>query len=198
MNVPSDSEGSTAPRPAATVMLVRDGDRAAGGIEVFMVRRSARSPFMPDAYVFPGGAADPDDDDLIATAIREVEEEAGVRLEREALVRFSHWVTPPGESTRRYDTHFYLARARDDHAPEADEHETHDGRWVTAAAALREGEAGSMRLMYPTRKHLERLLAFPDVDALLAFAATKPIVTVAPWASPDAGYAMPAELEGAW
>ena len=43
------------PRPAATVILLRAG---AGGqpAAIFMLRRSARSPFMPDALVFPGGA----------------------------------------------------------------------------------------------------------------------------------------------
>lgn len=35
--------------------MVRD---ASGGIEVLLVRRSARSPFMPDAMVFPGGRVD--------------------------------------------------------------------------------------------------------------------------------------------
>lgn len=163
-----------------------------------MVRRSARSPFAPDAYVFPGGAADPQDADLIATAIREVEEEAGVRLERDALVPFSHWITPPGEGARRYDTHFFIAAARADHAPAADGHETHDGLWTSPEDALRAGEAGTMRVIYPTRKHLERLRGFASVEAALRYARGKAIVTVAPWASPDAGYVMPAELEDAW
>ncbi len=45
-------------REAATVMLVRDGDR---GLEVFMLRRNLRSDFVGGAYVFPGGAIDPAD-----------------------------------------------------------------------------------------------------------------------------------------
>lgn len=45
-------------RLAATVMLLRE---AAGGLEVFMLRRSGRSPFAPDAFVFPGGAVDRND-----------------------------------------------------------------------------------------------------------------------------------------
>lgn len=40
------------PRPSAAVMLLRDTQ---SGLEVFMVRRSAKSAFMPDVYVFPGG-----------------------------------------------------------------------------------------------------------------------------------------------
>ncbi|MEO9169562.1 MAG: NUDIX hydrolase [Candidatus Baltobacteraceae bacterium] len=40
-------------------MLARPG--AAGGIEILMVRRSARSAFAPDAFVFPGGTVDAQD-----------------------------------------------------------------------------------------------------------------------------------------
>ncbi len=46
-------------RLAATVMLVRD--RPAGGFEILMVRRSARSAFAPDAFVFPGGTVETGD-----------------------------------------------------------------------------------------------------------------------------------------
>jgi 8-oxo-dGTP pyrophosphatase MutT (NUDIX family) len=47
-------------RPAATVMLVRDGAEPAP-LEVLMVRRSLQSEFVSGAYVFPGGALDPSD-----------------------------------------------------------------------------------------------------------------------------------------
>ena len=162
-----------------------------------MVRRSARSPFAPDAVVFPGGALDPEDLDVAAAAVRELEEETGVRLEREALVAFSHWITPPNEN-RRYDTHFFVAAAPDGQTPVADEHETHDGRWFDPNDALAQHRAGSLHLIYPTIKHLERLAPFTDVEDLLAYARAKPIVTVAPYTSPDTGYVMPTELEGAW
>lgn len=46
--------GPAEARPSAALVLARD--RAGGGIEVFMVRRHAASPFMPDVYVFPGGS----------------------------------------------------------------------------------------------------------------------------------------------
>jgi 8-oxo-dGTP pyrophosphatase MutT (NUDIX family) len=45
------------PRPAATVMVVRDGEDS-GSLEVLMVRRNLRSDFVGGAYVFPGGAVD--------------------------------------------------------------------------------------------------------------------------------------------
>jgi recombination protein RecT len=77
-------------------MLVRD---EGGRIEAYMARRSARSAFMPDAYVFPGGALDACDDSpralalldsvpagvegaFAVAAIRELLEEAGVLLAR--------------------------------------------------------------------------------------------------------------------
>lgn len=45
------------PRPAATVLLLRD-QGADGGIEVLMTRRSPHASFLPGAYVFPGGGVD--------------------------------------------------------------------------------------------------------------------------------------------
>jgi 8-oxo-dGTP pyrophosphatase MutT (NUDIX family) len=48
-------------RDAASVIVAREeGDE---GPEVFLVRRSARSVFLPDLYVFPGGAVDVEDAD---------------------------------------------------------------------------------------------------------------------------------------
>ena len=51
------SEPAT-PRPAATVVLMRDGDH---GPEILLLRRSGRSRFVPGAYVFPGGRVDASD-----------------------------------------------------------------------------------------------------------------------------------------
>jgi 8-oxo-dGTP pyrophosphatase MutT (NUDIX family) len=42
-------------RPAATVMLLRDGP---SGLEVFMLRRATSASFAGGAYVFPGGRVD--------------------------------------------------------------------------------------------------------------------------------------------
>lgn len=46
------------PRPAATVVTVRDGP---AGYEVLMLRRNLRSDFVGGAYVFPGGGVEPGD-----------------------------------------------------------------------------------------------------------------------------------------
>ena len=85
-------------RPAATVLLLRDGET---GVEVLMTRRSATASFAPGAYVFPGGGIDAADalahsqstrrasqSDLHLTqaiaAIRESFEELGILLARRA------------------------------------------------------------------------------------------------------------------
>jgi 8-oxo-dGTP pyrophosphatase MutT (NUDIX family) len=56
---PPTFDPATVPiRPAATVMLVRDADDGAAGIEVFMLRRTANAIFGGGMYVFPGGRVD--------------------------------------------------------------------------------------------------------------------------------------------
>ncbi|HUN69683.1 MAG TPA: MBL fold metallo-hydrolase, partial [Burkholderiales bacterium] len=46
------------PRPAATLLLLRE---SASAPEVFMLQRTSKAAFLPGAFVFPGGALDPDD-----------------------------------------------------------------------------------------------------------------------------------------
>ena len=89
-----------APRPAATVLLLRDGPQ---GLEVLMTRRSMTASFAPGAYVFPGGGIDALDADAAThavaqrrasqsdlnltraiAAIRESFEELGILLARHA------------------------------------------------------------------------------------------------------------------
>jgi 8-oxo-dGTP pyrophosphatase MutT (NUDIX family) len=105
---PTGGMAPVTPRPAATVMLLRDGT---GGLEVLLLQRAASTPFVPGAHVFPGGAVDPADGDpavdevldgrtgtdadqllrvdsggsaYFVTAVRECLEEAGVVLARDA------------------------------------------------------------------------------------------------------------------
>jgi 8-oxo-dGTP pyrophosphatase MutT (NUDIX family) len=48
------------PKPAATLILVRDAE-GGDAVEVFCVQRSGKSAFMGGAIVFPGGKVDPSD-----------------------------------------------------------------------------------------------------------------------------------------
>ena len=262
-------------RPASTVMLVRPGVSTTS-YEVFMLRRSAKSAFAPDVFVFPGGTVDEADSSpaaleriegleeirlarmfrsvstplladhapelhhthrqaLLVAALREVFEECGVlfttgqgdlddthelaalrsalhagtttfgevleilglRADAGVLELFSQWITPPGETTRRFDAHFFVARANAQ-SPRADTVETHDEVWIEPADALLRNKQGTFAMVYPTIKHLERLAEFTSVDELMAFARRKPIIRIMPNMTPEAGFVMPAELEYAW
>src|SRR5262245_61588833 len=55
---PEGSWMSATPLPASTVILLRDGPRSP---EVLLLERHAKSEFLPDMYVFPGGRVDDDD-----------------------------------------------------------------------------------------------------------------------------------------
>jgi 8-oxo-dGTP pyrophosphatase MutT (NUDIX family) len=91
------------PKPASTVVLLRDGDR---GIDMYLLRRHAHMAFAAGMYAFPGGTVDPRDYDadigwagppaaawaermdcpeteafaLVCAAVRETFEESGVLL----------------------------------------------------------------------------------------------------------------------
>ena len=51
----SSADGTTLARPAASIMLLRDGHH---GLEVFLQRRAAGMVFAPDVMAFPGGSVD--------------------------------------------------------------------------------------------------------------------------------------------
>ncbi|MGP9790352.1 NUDIX hydrolase [Roseinatronobacter sp. NSM] len=106
----------TAIRHAATVVLVRTGN---DGPQVLMGQRGATAAFMPDKFVFPGGAVDTTDAEiplarplagrcaarlshdapgpnaLAAAAIRELWEETGLMLGRAG-----DWPNPPADWAR--------------------------------------------------------------------------------------------------
>ena len=94
------------PRDASTVVLLRGGDGARGGVEVYLLRRTLDMAFAGGFCVFPGGGVDPRDFDheigwvgptasewaalmgttesharaLVCAAVRETFEESGVLL----------------------------------------------------------------------------------------------------------------------
>src|SRR5215211_7270769 len=57
-SAPAASAGERPPRPAATIVVLRDG---AGGIEVLLSRRAERGDHNSGAWVFPGGIVEPGD-----------------------------------------------------------------------------------------------------------------------------------------
>jgi 8-oxo-dGTP pyrophosphatase MutT (NUDIX family) len=171
----------TEPRQAATVIVLRGGGER---IEVLLVKRNPAARFMGAAWVFPGGAVDTADgeDDRAhrAAGVREVEEEAGLRLpDADALVPFSRWITP-AQVKIRYDTHFFLASAPPGQTPRPDGGEIVDARWYTPRGALAAYEDEEILLVFPTIKHLEALAPFGSADELLKWARGRSVEPVEP------------------
>jgi len=167
----------TKAREAASLILLRDSP---DGPEVLLVQRNPEQRFMGGAWVFPGGATHGEDIDHAATAIRELEEEAGIALSGDVeLVPFSRWITPE-EVKVRFDTWFFAAQAPPDTQARADGSECVDARWLRPAAALAAHAQDELVLVFPTIKHLELLSESPSVDATLAAARARPVEAIMP------------------
>src|ERR1700736_104397 len=57
---------AVAPRPASTILLLRDSANTKGEVEVFMMVRHYEIDFNSGALVFPGGSVDKGDQEIIA------------------------------------------------------------------------------------------------------------------------------------
>lgn len=161
----------TEPRPAAGVILLRRGRKhSSSGLEVLLGKRTSKARFMADVWVFPGGAVDGtanDDEAHRATALRELEEEASIRVSGpDQLVPFSRWITPV-EVKIRYDTRFYLAKAPAHSSAVPDGEEIVEVRWFGPAEALERHRAGEILLVFPTIKQLETLTRFDSPEEVL-------------------------------
>ena len=102
-------------------------------------------------------------------------------LDLDALVPFARWC-PNFKETRTFDTRFYLARVAADHAEASvDATENVHLFWATAADVLKRGDAGDLKIIFPTRRNLERLAQLADFDAAIAHADAHPVTKITPW-----------------
>ena len=150
------------PIPAASVMLLRGEP-----FEVLMIRRHEKASFVPNAWVFPGGAVDAADErgstleTMRAAAVRELFEETRIWVDPEQLVWTSRWITPEG-LPKRFDTYFFLARAGKGDEAIIDHQEAVDVVWLTPEVAIE-----TLDIVFPTLKNLEAIAGFDSIDALL-------------------------------
>jgi 8-oxo-dGTP pyrophosphatase MutT (NUDIX family) len=163
------------------VIVLRGGQDE---LEVLLVKRNPESRFMGGAWVFPGGAVNRGeghgDKALRAAAMRELAEEAGIRLSSpNELVPFSRWITPP-QVKIRFDTWFYLALLPDEAEARVDGSEVVDASWYRPSAALEAADRGELLLVFPTIKHLQQLSSFASTEELLAYAVGREIRPVEP------------------
>lgn len=115
------------------------------------------------------------------TALGPLLDRHGLTLDLDALVPFARWC-PNFTESRTFDARFYLARVEAGHVEaRVDATENVHLFWATAADVLRRAEAGSVKIIFPTRRNLERLALLVNFEAATAHAAAHPIETVTPW-----------------
>jgi recombination protein RecT len=92
----------------------------------------------------------------------------------------ARWTTGR-ERPRRFDTSFLVARMPEDQTPVADEAEQFEPVWVRPADALARHAAGTFYMIFPTIRTLQRLSAWPTVNAVLdACTSEAPLWTSCP------------------
>ena len=81
----------------------------------------------------------------------------GLALDLSALRYVAHWVTPEGESPRRFDTRFFLAAAPADQEGVHDDTETVHSMWIRPADALEQAERNELVMLPPTVANLRAI-----------------------------------------
>jgi 8-oxo-dGTP pyrophosphatase MutT (NUDIX family) len=129
----------------------------------------------------------------------------GLELDLDALTPFARWC-PTFKEARRFDTLFFIAAAPEGAVqPSAAKAEAVRTLWSTAAEVLEEADAGRARIIFPTRRNLERLARFASIADARADAERHPVRKIVPWIEErsgaewlcipeDAGYPVTAEL----
>lgn len=188
LNPDPQLEGEDSLIPAATVVLLREGEN---GIETLMLRKNKEIHFG-GMWVFPGGRIDSgdylqghpkksggfDNEQMLVAArnaaARETCEEAGIHLNSDDFVWFSRW-TPPPVHKKRFITWFFAAAVTNKHAVAIDQGEIHDYRWIEPAQALDLHHRRQMDFVPPTWMSLYYLSQRSAVDEILAhFKQTEP------------------------
>ncbi len=171
--IPNPETPPAPARPAASVIVVRDGR---DGVQVLMVQRSPDLDFHGGAWVFPGGKLEPEDGPVAVdgrpletfrrAAVREVREETGLRLEAGGLLPVSRWITPT-VFPKRFDTWFFAVPSNG--CPVVvDGREIRAYRWIDPETALQDHARGRIRLPPPNFVTLARLTGAGGVEEVLA------------------------------
>lgn len=112
----------------------------------------------------------------------------GLAMDLDGLVPFARWCPPQGREIRRFDTRFYLTvidGADDGLLPDGTE--TVGLGWYRARDVLDSAHAGDAKVIFPTRRNLERLAQFESSAELIAHARAHPVSLISPWVEERGG-----------
>jgi 8-oxo-dGTP pyrophosphatase MutT (NUDIX family) len=102
-----------------------------------------------------------------------------LHLDARELIYYSNWITPAAEPLR-FDTHFFVAHPPEGQIAEADAVEMHEGLWLTPLEALERAGRDELNIVFPTRKHLERMADFATLEGFLEHARGRTIAPCEP------------------
>lgn len=168
---------------------IDEADGALGRSEIDSARTAAIRETIEETAIPVGVAPLPDErlalalqrELLSGMSLTALTERHSLSLHLEALTPFARWV-PKFHATRRFDTYFFLARSPgSDWQPRVVEGECSGARWLTAAEALERDKRGEARLIFPTRRNLERLALHSSFDAMIADATAHSLDPITPW-----------------
>jgi 8-oxo-dGTP pyrophosphatase MutT (NUDIX family) len=127
-------------------------------------------------------------DKLVADLpLAELLRDHGLGLDVASLTPFARWV-PKFHAVRRFDTLFFVARCPPgEWQPRVIEGECAGAEWLSAADVLERDRSGEARLIFPTRRTLERLAQHRSFDEIRADALAHDIVPVTPWVEERGG-----------
>lgn len=113
--------------------------------------------------------------------------DTGCGIDASALTPFARWV-PKFHAVRRFDTLFFVAEAPPgEWLPRVIEGECAGAFWLTAGEALEREQGGAGRLIFPTRRTLERLAQHMSFAQIRADALAFPVEAVSPWVEEHGG-----------
>jgi 8-oxo-dGTP pyrophosphatase MutT (NUDIX family) len=110
-----------------------------------------------------------------------------LRLACDQLARFAHWITPANTS-KRFDTQFFLAAAPLGHLGQHGGREAVDSVWITPSEATAMG--GSWKVVFPTRLNLLKLGTSLRLEEAMRAARSAPPLTIEPRVEEGPGGAM--------
>ena len=120
--------------------------------------------------------------------VRELLSRSGLSIAADALTPFARWV-PKFHAVRRFDTLFFVAECPPgEWQPQVISGECAGALWISAADALERERRGEARLIFPTKRTLERLAQHSTFEEIRADALGHAIEPVTPWVEERDGH----------
>jgi 8-oxo-dGTP pyrophosphatase MutT (NUDIX family) len=120
-------------------------------------------------------------------ALAPVLDHFGWTIDADALIPFARWL-PRFAHSRVFDTMFYLTDlGTGDVTIAVDQTENTHLFWTSARDALKAADAGDIRMIFPTRRNLERLAGFANFDQARVNAQSHEVRVITPWVEEHEG-----------